>query len=123
MKSKVIKSVVTGLVMLSISVPVFAASWFSSSITLPRTGFMTTTERNATGNIQYTKVTDNSYDVKSRIDDSHKNGISDFVTHRAGKSDQFTHNSDTVKNNTIMAQFQSPWNEYRTNTVTIYWIP
>jgi len=123
MLNKVIKSLVVTTMFLSISIPVFADTWYSSSLTLPRTGSMTTTVRKATANTQQTKVTNNAYSVYGRIDTSTGVALSSYGEHRAWESDIITQNTGTAVGDSIEAEFKTGPYNYRTTTATIAWRP
>lgn len=105
MKSKMIRSAVTGLLMLSISVPVFA-TWYQDQIVIPVAGMMTTA-RPATSGVQYTQVKNNVYNVYSRIDNSSKTGLSSFVLNPAGTPTVKAHLTAVSTGTSVRAEFKA----------------
>jgi hypothetical protein len=121
--NKAIKVLVGSAMVLSISVPVFAGTWYSTSLVLPRTGSMTTTVRKATTNSQETEVTNNKYEVDARIDTSSGVPLSSWGSHRAWESDIITHNTGTKTGDSIKAEFKTSGINYFTTSATIAWRP
>ncbi|EPY2275056.1 hypothetical protein ACXAUS_003978 [Clostridium sporogenes] len=117
------KLVLTGILTLSISAPVFAA-WNYASITLPRWGgTWSTITRNASGGTQKTQVTRNAYTVNSRIANNGGIGLSRWAEHYVGNGTVRTHYSGAKKGDTVKAQFRTNIGNARTTTATIGWQP
>ncbi|MBV4438236.1 hypothetical protein KM779_12405 [Clostridium tyrobutyricum] len=113
---------ITGLLTLSISAPAFAA-WHYSSITLPRTGYMTTTARSASGTVQKTQVTGNKYDVLSRVKSTNSNVITDWAVHGSGTGTVRSFYTGVKSGTSMQAQFKTRAVNYKTTTATIGWEP
>lgn len=101
---------------------VAAATWYSSTITLPRNGFWYSVSREATANSQKTKVTKPKYDVVSHIANSDKSRVTSNQTHKKNQTDTRTHVSN-MKGTTIKAAFRSSIVNQKTNTVNLSWQP
>lgn len=116
------KLVLTGILTLSISAPVFAA-WNYASITLPRTGAWATISRRASGGTQKTQVTRNDYDVYSKIIRDNGFSLANWKKHSSGTGTIHTFYTKARKGNSIKAQFKTGPMNYRTTTATIGWQP
>ncbi|APC85481.1 hypothetical protein [Clostridium botulinum] len=116
------KLVLTGILTLSISAPVFAA-WNYASITLPRTGAWATISRGASGASQKTQVTRNAYTVNSRIINNGGTVLSGWQSHSSGTGTIRTHYSGVKKGDSVKAQFKTNATNVRTTTATIGWQP
>ena len=99
------------------------ASWFESRITLPRSGWWYTVQRESTMVTQRTRVTRNDYNVISNIARANDdNMLSSNQTHRSGQDDERDHRTDVVGANTCGAFRSSNVNIF-TNQVTLAWQP
>lgn len=127
MKKNLIRTCIISSLLLSLSIPAFAsigdAGWYSTSLTLPRSGAMTTTQRAATNKNQETQVENNAYDVLGRIVNSGGTSLSSYKTHEAKQDQAYTHNTGTTKGDKISAQFKTSAVNYFTTTATIGWRP
>lgn len=127
MKKTLLKTLLVAGLTLSTAIPAFAATWYSSNITLPRTGSMTTVTRAATASSQYTKVTDNAYDVNGRIVTSSGTVLSTYVTHQDSQNSAYgtvyTHKTGTSVGDNIKAEFKTSAVNYFTTTAKISWSP
>ncbi|MCB2293532.1 hypothetical protein LGK95_08360 [Clostridium algoriphilum] len=120
MKKQVIRFLVTGLVAVSISAPVFA-TWYQDIVTIPEKG-MTTTARTSTSRFNYTQVQRNVYNVYSRIDSSAGVAWSSFVLNPAGDPLVRTHTTDSA-GKLIKAEFKAEYNQIRPTDGLIRWQP
>lgn len=105
MKSKVMKFALTGVMVLSISIPVFA-TWYQSNAVIPASGIITTA-RAATSTIQYTQVQNNVYNAYSRIDRSTYQALSAFQLNPAGTPTIRTHRTGMANGTMIRAEFKA----------------
>lgn len=124
------KKIVSGTLVLTLVLPTLAsaATWYSSSITLPRTGSWKTVEREATGSSQQTQVTNNKYDVLGRIISAvNGSALSSYVTHQdtdnSANGAIFTHKTNTKVGDRIKGEFKTAATNFRTTTATIAWAP
>lgn len=113
---------------LLLSAPIFA-TWYSSDITLPRTGsWISSVTRQATDNNQETKVTNNDYLVKGRIIlAGSEQPLSSWVNHpKQGSSNYgsvFVHNTNTSLGDNLKVEFKTQVINFRTVTATLAWRP
>jgi len=98
------------------------ATWYESTITLPRNGWWYTVERTATKNTQSTRVKNPTYDVVSNITNTNKDKLSTNKTHAAGKDITQSHTTN-AKGSKIHGAFRSSIINQFTNTVTLSWEP
>lgn len=127
MKKNIIKTSIISTLLLSLSIPVFASigdsGWYSSTITLPRTGSWTTTARKATASNQEVQVKGNNYAVHSRIITNSGTTLTKYKTHKAGDNTELTHSSGTTKGDTIRAEFKTGATNYKITKCTLGWRP
>jgi len=127
MKKGIVKALLCTILIASFPVAAFAETWYSSDITLPRTGSWTTVTREATANTQKTKVTNNKYDVNARILNSGGKALSDYKKHQNEGNDDYgieiEHKTGTAKGDKIKAEFKTTAVNYRTTTATLSWRP
>ncbi len=103
------------------STPRISSTWNESTITLPRNGWWYTVKRKATDTYQETRVTNPTYNVVSNIAEStNDNKLSSNKTHRSGKTDIQTHQTN-VKGKEIRGSFRSSVVNQFTNKVKLAW--
>lgn len=122
------KVVMLGTLAFCLTIPMIAsaATWYSSTITLPRTGSWKTVTRQATRSFQQTKVLNNKYNVNARIVYAANNdALSDYETHGDTSDHDYgqaiTHNTGVGDN--IKAEFKTDLLNYNTTRSDLSWAP
>ncbi|MCJ7841739.1 hypothetical protein MUB24_12690 [Lederbergia sp. NSJ-179] len=98
------------------------ATWYTSTITLPRNGWWYTVDRPATSNVQKTKVTNPTYDVVSNIVSLKNVQLSTNKTHKKNQNSIQNHNTGARGAN-VKAAFRSSLVNQHTNKVNLGWEP
>ncbi len=124
MKKKVCTVLVASILVFSLATAVFAATWFESWITLPRTGGVwSTVERLATSGQQATRVREGNNGIFGRILIVPSGLVTPWTWHPANQNTTAEHTTSVALGTALRGQFRTAEWEIRLTSAFLAWRP